>query len=58
MRAFFDVVLVILAVVIGAIGCMVVVYAGAIIAIVCAALFIGWLIIFCATEYVKYKRDQ
>lgn len=37
---------------------MVVVYAGAIIAIVGAAILIGGFILFIAKEYIAYRREQ
>jgi hypothetical protein len=58
MQAFFNVVMVMLAVTVAAICVMVVVYAGAIIAIVGSALLIGFLIYYCAKEYILYKREE
>lgn len=50
--------MVMLAVTVAAICVMVVVYAGAIIAIVGSALLIGFLIYYCAKEYILYKREE
>ena len=58
MQAFFNVVMVMLAVTVAAICVMVVVYAGAIIAIVGLAFFIGFLIYYCVKEYILYKREE
>lgn len=50
--------LVVLAVVVGAICTMIVVYAGAIIAVIGSAITIGALLLFTAVEYVKYLREK
>jgi heme A synthase len=58
MKAFLEVISALLAVVVVAIGIMVVVYAGAIIAIIGSALCIGTLLLFTIKEYIAYRREK
>ncbi len=58
MKTFLEVVSALLAVVVVAIGIMVVVYAGAIIAIIGSALCIGTLLLFTIKEYIAYRREK
>jgi len=58
MHTFLNVMLVVLAVVVGAICTVIVVYVGAIIAVIGSAITIGALLIFTAIEYVKYLREK
>jgi heme A synthase len=58
MKTFLEVVSALLAVVVVAIGTMVVVYAGAIIAIIGSALCIGTLLLFTIKEYIAYRREK